>query len=188
MPTPWSDVIGFYGVEGKMISCRKVKRWMIDYLEGTLSEKKKVLFDKHLSKCSQCAQEVEALVKTQKLMRLKARKEMPEGFWTHYLSKLKKRLEEKLPQKLAWRPAPALALFTVTALVLLVVVAISLLRTPGLDLENLPREVLVKEVVATNSELDYFIAESFGPEEIVQALIPQEILDSLANSNEESIL
>ncbi|MBU4128752.1 zf-HC2 domain-containing protein [bacterium] len=79
------------GVEGKMISCRKVKRWMIDYLEGTLSKKKKVLFKKHLSKCSRCAQEVEALVKTQRLVRLKAREEMPEGFWAHYLPRLKRR-------------------------------------------------------------------------------------------------
>ncbi|MBU4310403.1 zf-HC2 domain-containing protein [bacterium] len=171
-----------------MISCRKVKRWMIDYLEGTLSKKKKVLFKKHLSKCSRCAQEVEALVKTQRLVRLKAREEMPEGFWAHYLPRLKRRLEEKPLPRLEWRPVPTLALTTATALVLLIVVAVSLLRIPGLDLESLPREVLVEEVRASNSELDYFIADSFEPEEIVQALIPQEILDSLINSNQESTL
>lgn len=171
-----------------MISCRKVKRWTIDYLEGTLSGEKKVLFDGHLAKCSRCAQEVEALVKTQKLVRLKAREEMPEGFGAHYLPRLRRRLEEKPLPRLARRPVPALALATATALVLLVVVAISLLRTPSLNLENLPREVLVEEVMASNSELDYFIAESFEPEEIAQALIPQEILDSLINSNQESTL
>ena len=167
-----------------MISCRKVKRGMIDYLEGTLSQKKKILFDEHLSKCSQCTQEVEALVKTQKLMRLKAKKEMPEGFWTHYLPRLRRRLEEKPLPRLTWRPAPTLIFITITALVVLVVVTVSLLRTPGLDLENLPREVLVKEVMAANSELDYFIAESFGPEEIAQALLPQEMLNSLVSSKE----
>ncbi len=168
-----------------MISCRKVKKWMVDYLEGTLSEKEKALFEEHLSKCSQCAQEVKALVKTQRLVRLKVREEMPEGFWTHYLPRLRRRLEEKPLPRLAWRPVPALALATATALVLLVVVAISLLRTPSLNLENLPREVLVEEVMASNSELDYFIAESFEPEEIAQALIPQEMLNSLIDSNQE---
>ena len=49
-------------------------------------------------------------------------------------------------------------------------------------------EVLVEEVMAYNSELDYFIAESFEPEEIVQALLPQEIFDSLIDSNDESML
>lgn len=167
-----------------MISCRKVKRWMIDYLEGTLSGKKKVLFEEHLAKCSRCAREVKALVETQRLVRLKAREEMPEEFWTHYLPRLKRRLEERPLPKLVWRSAPVLALATTTVLVLLVVVAISLFRTPGLDLESLPREVLAEEVVASNSELDYFIAESFEPEEIVQALIPQEIFSALAKGGE----
>lgn len=171
-----------------MISCRKVKKWMVDYLEGTLSEKEKVLFDEHLSKCSRCAQEVEALVKTQKLVRLKATEEMPEGFWTHYLPGLRRRLEEKPLPRLAWRPVPAVVLATATVLVLLVVVAISLLRTPSLNLESLPREVLVEEVMASNSELDYFIAESFEPEEIAQALIPEELFNSLISSNQEATL
>ncbi len=171
-----------------MISCRKVKRWTVDYLEGTLSEKKKFLFEEHLSKCSRCAQEIETLVKTQKLVRLKVREEMPETFWAHYLPRLKRRLEEKPLPRLAWRPVPALALATATALVLLVVAAISLLRTPSLNLENLPREVLVEEVMASNSELDYFIAESFEPEEIAQALLPREILNSLVNNNQEFTL
>ena len=113
---------------------------------------------------------------------------MPEGFWAHYLPRLKRRLEEKPLPRLEWRPVPTLALTTATALVLLIVVAVSLLRIPGLDLESLPREVLVEEVRASNSELVYFIADSFEPEEIVQALIPQEILDSLINSNQESTL
>lgn len=166
-----------------MISCRKVKRWMIDYLEGTLSEKEKVLVDEHLSKCSQCAQEVEVLVKTQKLVRLKTRKEMPEGFWAHYLPRLRRRLEEKPLSRLEWRPVPTLALATATVLVLLVV-TVNLFRTPSLNLESLPRKVLVREVVASNSELDYFIADSFEPEEIVQALIPQEMLNSLMRGGE----
>ncbi len=167
-----------------MISCRKVKRWMIDYLEGSLPEKKKVLFEEHLSKCSQCAQEIEALVKTQKLVRLKVREEMPQGFWARYLPRLRRRLEEKPLPRLVWRPVPTLVLATVTALVLLVVVAISLFRTPGLNLESLPRETLIKEVIATNSELDSFIAESFEPEEIVQALVPKEMLNSLMRGGE----
>ncbi len=167
-----------------MISCRRVKRWTIDYLEETLSEKKKFLFEEHLAKCSKCAQEVETLAKTQKLVRLKAREEMPEGFWTHYLPRLRRRLEEKPLPRLAWRPVPALALATATALVLVIVVAISLLRTPSLNLENLPREVLVEEVMASNSELDYLIAESFEPEEIAQALIPKEIFSALEKGGE----
>ncbi|MBA7485230.1 hypothetical protein ES707_20768 [subsurface metagenome] len=167
-----------------MISCRKVKKWMVDYLEGTFSEEKKFLFEEHLAKCSRCAQEVGALVKTQKLVRLKAREEMPEGFWAHYLPGLRRRLEEKPLPRLAWRPVPAVVLATTTALVLLVVVAISLLRTPSLNLESLPREVLVEEVMASNSELDYFIAESFEPEEIAQALIPEEIFNSLIRGGE----
>jgi hypothetical protein len=40
--------------------------------------------------------------------------------------------------------------------------------------------------MASNSEVDYFIAESFEPEEIAQALLPQEILDSLIASNQET--
>jgi len=167
-----------------MISCRKVKRWIVDYLEEALPEDKKTLFEEHLSKCSQCAQEIEALVKTQKLVRLKAVEEMPEGFWVHYLPRLKRRLEEKPLPRLKWRPVPALALATVTALVLLIVVTTSLFRAPGLTLENLPREVLAKEVMAANSELDYFIAESFEPEEIIQALIPEEIFSTLAEGGE----
>ena len=171
-----------------MISCRKIKKWMVDYLEGTLSEEKKFLFEEHLAKCSRCAQEVEALVKTQKLVRLKARKEMPEGFWVHYLPRLRRRLEEKPLPRLAWRSVPALALATATASVLLIVVAVSLFRIHGLDLESLPRKVLVKEVMTANSEVDYFIINSFEPEEIVQALIPQEMLNSLVSSSEESVL
>ncbi|MCK4648335.1 zf-HC2 domain-containing protein [bacterium] len=171
-----------------MISCRKVKRWTVDYLEGTLSKEKKILFDEHLSKCSRCAQEVGALAKTQKLVRLKAIEEMPEAFWARYLPRLKRRLEEKPLLRLAWRPVPALALATATTLVLLAVVAISLLRTPSLSLENLPREVLVEEVMATNSELDYFITESFEPEEIAQALIPEELFNALIGSNQELML
>lgn len=167
-----------------MIGCRKVKRWTIDYLEGSLPEKKRVLFEEHLSKCSPCVQEVEALVKTQRLVRLKAREEMPEEFWTHYLPRLKRRLEEKPLPRLGWRPAPTLTVATVTTLVLLVVVAISLFRTPGLNLESLPRKALIKEVMASNSEVDYFIAESFEPEEIVQALVPQEIFSALAKGGE----
>ena len=167
-----------------MVSCRKIKRWVIDYLEGSLSEEKKFLFVEHLAKCSRCAQEVGVLVKTQKLVRLKAREEMPEGFWAHYLPRLRRRLEEKPLPKIRWRPVPAVVLATATALVLLVVVAISLLRTPSLNLENLPREVLVEEVMAANSELDYLIAESFEPEEIAQALIPQEIFSALAKGGE----
>lgn len=167
-----------------MIGCRKVRRWMIDYLEESLPEKKKVLFKEHLSKCFQCAQEVEALVKTQKLVRLKVREEMPEEFWAHYLLRLKRRLEEKPLPRLVWRPVSALALATVTALVLLIVVAVSLLRTPGLNLESLPRKALIKEVMATNSELDSFIAESFEPEEILQALVPEEMLNSLMRGGE----
>ena len=171
-----------------MISCRRVKRWTVDYLEGILSEEKKLLFEEHLTKCSRCAQEVEVLMKTQKLVRLKAREEMPEGFWAHYLPRLKRRLEKKPLPRLAWRPVPAVVLATATALVLLVVVAISLLRTPSLNLENLSREVLVEEVIASNSELDYLITESFEPEEIAQALIPQEMFNSLLNSSQESTL
>jgi len=45
----------------------------------------------------------------------------------------------------------------------------------------------VEELIASNSELDYFIAESFEPGEIILALMPQEILDALANSDEEAI-
>lgn len=171
-----------------MMSCRKVKKWTVDYLEGTLSGKKKVLFEEHLAKCFQCVQEVGALVKTQKLAGLKAREEMPEEFWTHYLPRLKRRWEEKPLPGLQWRPVPTLALTTATALVLLIVITVSLLRTPSLDLKNLPREVLAKEVVTSNSELDYFIAESFEPEEIVQALIPQEMLSSLVSSSKEFVL
>jgi anti-sigma factor RsiW len=161
---------------------------MIDYLEGTLSEKKKVLFKEHLMKCSQCAKEVEALARTQRLMKLKAKEEMVEGFWTHYLPRLRRRLEEKPLPRLEWRPVPTLALATATALVLFVAVTVSLSRTTDLSLENLPRKVLVKEVMAANSEVDYFIAESFEPEEIVQALIPQEMLNSLVSSSKESVL
>jgi len=167
-----------------MISCRRVERWTVDYLEGVLPEKKKVLFEEHLAKCSRCAQEVEALAKTQKLVRLKAREEMPETFWTYYLPRLKRRLEEKPLSRMRWRTVPSLALATATALVLLVVVAVSLFKTPSLNLENLPREVLVEEVMASNSELDYFIAESFEPEEIAQALIPEELFNSLIGSNQ----
>ncbi|MBU4128751.1 hypothetical protein KJ582_01370 [bacterium] len=121
-------------------------------------------------------------------MKLKAREEMVEGFWTHYLPRLRKRLEKKPLPRLEWRPVPTLALATVTALVLSIVVTVSLSITPDLNLENLPRKVLVKEVMTDNSEVDYFIVNSFEPEEIVQALIPQEILDSLINSNQESTL
>ena len=167
-----------------MISCRKIKRWVIDYLEGSLCEEKKFLFEEHLAKCFRCAQEVEALVKTQKLVRLKTREEMSEGFWAHYLPRLRRRLEERPLPRLEWRPVPTLALTTATALVLLIVVAVSLFRIPDLDLESLPRKVLVKEVMTANSEVDYFIAESFEPEEIVQALIPQEIFSALAKGGE----
>lgn len=167
-----------------MIGCGKVKRWTVDYLEGVLPKKKKVLFKEHLVKCSPCAREVETLVKTQRLVSLKAKEEMPEEFWAHYLPRLKRSLQEKPLPRLKWRPAPALAFATITALALLVVVATSLFRTPGLNLEGLPREVLIKEVMAYNSELDYFIADSFDPEEIVQALMPEEMLDSLIRGGE----
>lgn len=167
-----------------MISCRKVKKWMVDYLEGTLPGEKKALFAEHLAKCPRCAQEVTTLVKTQKLVEMKATEEMPEEFWTHYLPRLKRRLAEKPLPGLQWRPVPTLALATVTALVLLIVVTVSLFRSPSLDLKNLPREVLAKEMVTSNSEVDYFIAESFEPEEIVQALMPQEIFSTLAKGGE----
>ena len=39
--------------------CDNYKKWINDALDGTLSEKQKLEFEKHLDSCSDCARETE---------------------------------------------------------------------------------------------------------------------------------
>jgi anti-sigma factor RsiW len=159
-----------------MIGCRKVKRLLVDYLEGTLSSKDKVLIEEHLRACPDCAKEAEFLSRTLKLVRLRSYKEPPEEFWAQYLPNLKKRIEEvptvKSLPRLRWRPVPAplepsvgrrhldvvltrlrfltrpaFAVTTLTVLVLLAIVIVNFVRQPQGD------RIVTIPVVAVGQDL-----------------------------------
>ena len=60
--------------------CDNYKKWINDALDGTLSEKQKLEFEKHLDSCSDCARETEEGYKLKQLLRNVAEAELPSDF------------------------------------------------------------------------------------------------------------
>ncbi|MGI6537884.1 MAG: zf-HC2 domain-containing protein [Caldicoprobacterales bacterium] len=82
--------------------CDNYKKWINDALDGTLSEKQKLEFEKHLDSCSDCARETEEGYKLKQLLRNVAEAELPSDFKKKLHSRLLLAQQEENEGRKPW--------------------------------------------------------------------------------------
>ena len=85
--------------------CRSIQRCLSDYIDYTLSARQTMIVAQHLRFCRDCQIELEALRRTEALLRVHVPPQPPEGYYNQFGEQLQ-RLIEKRPQPIWWGAAP----------------------------------------------------------------------------------
>lgn len=77
-----------------MVKCKYIKKKLIDYVDGILSEKERDIVEKHIKICKSCHQELSLL---EKLPQINYKIEYPpDSVWDSFLDDLHKRIEHEV--------------------------------------------------------------------------------------------
>ena len=81
--------------------CRSIQRCLSDYIDYTLSARQTIIVAQHLRFCRNCQIELEALRRTEALLRVHVPPQPPEGYYDQFGEQLQ-RLIEKQPRPIWW--------------------------------------------------------------------------------------
>ena len=77
-----------------MLTCEQVNNFIMDYLEGRLSEDVKSRFEQHLQKCASCTPYLDQYIKTVELVAQDGQMEVPADLAEHTMSFLHQNLPD----------------------------------------------------------------------------------------------
>ena len=93
--------------------CRSIQRCLSDYIDYTLSARQTIIVAQHLRFCRDCQIELEALRRTEALLRVQAPPQPPEGYYDQFGEQLQQLIEKQhrpiwggvtaFSQTIAWR-------------------------------------------------------------------------------------
>ena len=81
------------------MKCRRIRKKLLDYIDGSLSEKESLMLEQHITKCDHCHQEIELFSKLAKFIH---RVDYPPAsVWGNFLSDLHTRIEKEAARDFA---------------------------------------------------------------------------------------
>ncbi len=110
------------------MNCRTSQRLLVDFLEESLSNRKRRLMQQHLNSCPNCREELEELGSLREEVRLSKAPERTEAEWASFQQALMQKVAESVPSRLA---RPSARLIIAAAAVACAVVVLMLFRLPA---------------------------------------------------------
>lgn len=146
----------------------RFKKWLVDYIEGTLPEKKKRWMEDFLRTDPHLAEETNKYLQ---LKNLASKHHLPgfsEQFWEEYVPKLRMKLAQEQSTIPKWHLVPVPFLATVI-LIIISIFTVTYFYSPYPYEKSLLTQVSPLE----NLEIEDYIVENYKIEEIIESTFPK---------------
>ena len=139
--------------------CKQLEEDLVLYYYGEIADSEKHRLEQHIGKCVGCGRFIEDLHRL--LPQLAVPEELPQSFWDNYYRETVAKLNHQREQKFYWRNLfapmrmwmiPAFGTAVVAALAFGVVLSKGKLNS----LYNQPQEIIPREIVTENEQLEFF--------------------------------